>query len=568
MNFYRTAQWVLLLACAVTLASRATAQQADDNEAKNLAAKEQQPHGSSDKPAATVENDKAIAWLPSLGDGYRRALADRKPLLILAGAKWCSFCRKLAADVETAVVQAELARWTPVSVDIDAQPDDAEALGVVTVPALRIYTPGGQEVARLDGYLATGDLVNWLKRNYDVATAAADEVLLGSGEPSALALVRLVKQFQQRNPALREAAIRRLLAYPSVARPIVLKTFREGSLAARLAAMEVLEQWKAPLADMDPWRPETFTAERLARLEQWGEQVVGLDQSLPKTLSDGELAAARRQLERMLNADEAESDAIRQRLARWGSALLPELYARLKTAATDQDRRRLLTLRYRLVAPDSLVLRWPGGLERLADVDVRQRQLAADELAKLAAENDQPLLLELFADPDPLVREISLRGLQHIGGKNSNAALVQLLADPEPNVRAAVLKQLEEAPDAAMVPAVVKYLEAEKDADLVVHGIRFLQAVKGTEAIKCLMSLLKHESWQVRAEAAAGIGKLHETRSTATAPSRFVRPGKPTRRRKPKSMHTSPFWICWTTTTPMWWSRRWKGWPGPTWSWP
>ena len=118
-----------------------------------------------------------------------------------------------------------------------------------------------------------------------------------------------------------------------------------------------------------------------------------------------------------------------------------------------------MILRYRLVASDALVFRWPGGLERLADVDSRQRQRAADDLAKLASKDDQPLLLELFADPDPLVREISLRGLQHIGGKEANAALVKLLADPEPNVRAAVLKQLEESPDAALVPAVVKYLE-------------------------------------------------------------------------------------------------------------
>ncbi len=412
-------------------------------------------------------------------------------------------------------MQAELARWTAVMVDVDAQPDDAEALGVSAVPALRICASGGQQVAERDGYLPPGELVAWLKEHYDAATAAADDALLDAGPPSATAVVRLVKQFQQRNPALREAAIRRLLAYPNVARPAVLKAFREGSLAARLAAMEVLEQWKAPLAELDPWRPETFSEERLARLEQWAEQEIAGDQSPPKELSDEQLAAARRQIERMLVADEREADAIRQRLARVGAALLPEVYARLKAAASDQDRRRLVILRYRLVASDALVLRWPGGLERLADADPRQRQQAADELAKLAANDDQPLLLELFADTDPLVREISLRGLQHIGGKEANAALVKLLGDPEPNVRAAVLKQLEESPDAALVPAVVKYLKQEKDADLVVHGIRFLQAVHGTEATKCLMSLLKHESWQVRAEAAAGIGKLRERRGDA-----------------------------------------------------
>ena len=172
-----------------------------------------------------------------------------------------------------------------------------------------------------------------------------------------------------------------------------------------------------------------------------------------------QLASARQQIERMLRADEAESDAIGHRLARLGAALLPEVYARLKDAAADQDRRRLLVLRYRLVADEALALSWPGGIERLADRNPRQRQKAAEELAQRAAEADQPLLLELFADPDPLVREISLRGLQHIGGKQANAALVKLLDDPDPNVRAAVLKQLEASPSAAMTAAIVKYLE-------------------------------------------------------------------------------------------------------------
>jgi HEAT repeat protein len=165
-----------------------------------------------------------------------------------------------------------------------------------------------------------------------------------------------------------------------------------------------------------------------------------------------------------------------------------------------------LALRYRLVADDALVLRWPGGMTRLAATDSGERQQAAEELAKLATGDDQPLLLELFSDPDPLVREISLRGLQHIGGKQAAAALVKLLADPEPNVRAAVLKQLEEDPRRSMVPKVAEYLKTEQDPDLIVHAIRFLRATGGPEALKSLMSLLGHDSWQVRAEAAAGIG--------------------------------------------------------------
>ena len=449
---------------------------------------------------------KPPVWLPGLEDGHRRALADGRPVLARAGAVWCPACRKLAAEIEKPAVQKELARWSLVYVDIDVSPAEAGKLGVTSIPALRIRTPSGRPVAAQDGLLTAEDLVAWLEKHYEAAQAAPDDVLLKAGKPDAEAVVSLVQQFDDRSAAVREAAIRRLLPYPDVARTAVVKTLHEGRLSARLAALELLGEWKAPLDDLDPWRPETLTAERLVALEKWAHEAPAGPVARPEKLSQEQLAAAAEQIDRMLKATDDEADAMRQRLARLGPALLPEVYARLKQAATDQQRERLLALRYRLVADDTLALRWPGGLLRLSATDSRQRQKAADQLAKRATAVDQRLLLELFSDPDPLVREICLRGLQHIGGKEATAALVDLLADPEPNVRAAVLKQLEETPQPSMVPKVAAYLKAEKDPDLIVHAIRFLRASGGPEALKSLMPLLKHESWQVRAEAAAGIG--------------------------------------------------------------
>jgi HEAT repeat protein len=417
----------------------------------------------------------------------------------------------MAAEIESPAIEPELAGCVCVFLNPDTQPKEAEELGVTSVPALRIRTPGGETTGTQDGYLSPDDLTAWLKKHREEALASADSALTDSAEPDAAAIARLVQLFDVRSPAIREAAIRRLSSYPQAARPAVVKAFREGNLSARLAALEILQQWKAPVEEMDPWHPETLSEERFRRLDKWLNE--GGDQgriAVPKELSPQERSAARQDIARMLKADESESAAICHRLARFGPALLPEVYALLKDVSGDQDRQRLLVLRYRLVATDSLVLRWPGGLVRLAGSDLRQRQRAAEELASLASEAEEPLLTELFSDPDPLVREISLRGLQHIGGKEANAAIVRLLADPEPNVRAAVLKQLEESPDADMVPAIVKYLKTEKDPDLVVHGIRFLQESKQPEALKSLMSLLSHESWQVRSEAASGIGKLME----------------------------------------------------------
>ena len=478
---------------------------------------------SAEKPKPPEAPSKTLPWLSSLAEGRRRAAADRKPMLIRVGASWCGPCRKLDAEIEKPSVQAELARWTPVYLDADKAEEEAAELNVSGLPALRIRTMLGEAVAAQDGFLSAEDLVTWLKKQYEAAAAEADEVLLTDDEPDAAAVVRLLRQFHERNPAIREAAIRRLAPYPQKARIEVVRAFEEGSLSRRLAALELLRQWRAPIADLDPWQPQSLTKERIAALDLWaqryqppaaGSKEGGLKPTLQK-LSEQALVEARRDIDRMLKANDSDAAAIRHRLAGYGAALLPEVTARLKETAADAERQRLWALRYRLLAADSLALRWPDGLERLAASDPRPRRQAADELARLASAADQPLLVELFSDSDPLVREFSLRGLQNIGGKETTAALLKLLADPEPNVRAAVLKQLEEKPDATIVPKLAEYLKTEKDADLLVHAIRFLKAAGGAPAVRALIPMLRHESWQVRAEACEALGKARESNSVS-----------------------------------------------------
>ena len=327
-------------------------------------------------------------------------------------------------------MQKELGRWTLVAVDMDRSPDEASQLGANITPALRLLTPGGQPVASRDGYLGPKELVAWLEQHFEAASAAADDVLMASGTPGPADVVRLVKQFEQRNAVLREAAVRRLLPYPEASREAVVRAFQKGNLSTRLAAMELLAAWKAPLEKLDPWQPDTLTAERLAALAKWAAGPSPKPTAAPEKLSEAQLADARRELDRLLRVAPSDAAAIRGHLARFGTALLPEVYERLKRAGTDEDRQRLLALRYRLVADDALVLKWPGGLERLAAADSRQRQQAADELARMATADEQRLLLELFSDPDPLVRETSLRGLQQIGGQEATSGAGEALGGP------------------------------------------------------------------------------------------------------------------------------------------
>jgi len=456
--------------------------------------------------------DAKLVWPADLGTGIRRAQAERTPILVSVGAEYCPWCRKLQKEMAQPAVQQELARWTLVALDLKRSADEATQLGVGPIPALRVLTPGGEWVSGHEGFIEAADLLLWLRKHYETAAAAVDAALVSTGPPDAATVARLVIQLGHRSPTIREAAVRRLLPHPGSARGAVLKAFGEGGLSTRLAALELLAAWHAPVEGLDPWRPETLSVDRLAALHKWADSWTIAAPEAAGQDTEG-LAAAERDIERLLQATPTEADAAVERLARWRAALLPAVIARLQRATTDVERQRLLTLRYRLVAGDALVLAWPGGLGRLASLDVKLRRQAAEELARLATAADQALLLELFANPDPLVRELALRGLQHVGGEDAVAALVRLLDDPEPNVRAAVLKQLAESPTAAMVPHVVRYVVKEQDPDLVVHAIRVLKSGKSKAVRECLISLLTHSQWQVRAEAAESLAKLVEDHS-------------------------------------------------------
>lgn len=478
-----------------------------------------QPANASTQANATqpAKAGAELPWLDKYADAIDESRRTRQPIIVDVGADWCVWCRQLDEQIATDAVQQKLRNWTRLRLDADRDVDAVRSLAVGPIPALRVLSPGGQVIAWHNGFMKADELAAWLAAHAQPSGPQDRTALEASGPPDAAGVDQILGQLTDRDPLLREAAVQRLIAFPDHTAAKVVAVFSSGKLRERLAAREVLAAWKAPLDGLDPWKPESINDDSLAALKKWAAQKHEL--AAPSTtLSPEDGALARHDIAAMLQAtDPAEVESARERLARFGPALLPEVYAALKTAGTDQDRERLTALRYRAVATEARALQWPGGFDRLASLDPQVRHQAIDELGRDVTADDSPLLLELFSDPDPLVRETSLRLLQNAGGGQVPAGMVRLLHDPEPNVRAAVLKQLAETPDPQMVPEVVKYLGTEKDTDLIVHGIRFLREARGTAALNCLRSLLGHESWRVRAEAAEALGKFVERNSSDTS---------------------------------------------------
>ncbi len=445
-----------------------------------------------------------LTWLSSLDEAYKDAVRRQRPILVVYEAEWCAPCRQLQKEMQRPEVRATLAHWTLVHRDVDKTEPGANPYAG-PIPALRILSASAKPIASREGYMTGEELTRWLVESVPKA-ADVDPNLAAANAPDAAAAQRLVAKLTEGDAAAREAVIHRLGPWPQPAAVAVADAFARGNLRTRLAALELLQGWKAPVQGVDPWKPETIDIPRLEAIRKWAAATAARPTTAPDTravVPDAErLRSATREIDALLHASgPAEASLLADRLARMGPALMPSVTSRLKDATTDRDRERLTALRYRLVATQALMLGWPGGIDRLASADPQVRHDAAEELSQRVTPDDGPLLLELFSDPDPLVRELSLVGLQAVGGKDGVAALTRLLHDPVANVRAAVLKQLAQTPSPEAVDAVVAYTATEKDPDLVVHAVRVFRAAKGAAATKCLIGLLEHESWRVRAEA-------------------------------------------------------------------
>lgn len=457
---------------------------------------------------ATTSAPAPMEWLTDLDAATTASIRAGQPVVVIFDAAWCQWCRKLEEQMHAARPQAALQGFIRVRLDFDRNTALARKLGVVSLPAIRVLRPGGRLLTAQDGYMRAERLAAWLEEAAKAAARPSLETMTLEGAPDAERVKTLLASFGDPDPAVREAAMRRLLAYPAEVAPAVADTFAAGSLATRLTALDLLEHWRAPVQGLDPWQPATLTAPRLEKLREWAKAPAASTTSAP-VLPPEQRAAARDQIRRLAaSTSEADALAIRERLVRYGRPLLPEVYAALREVTTDQARERLVLLRYRLAASDRLALQWPGGLERLASAQVKVRHGALGELTKRVAPQDTPLLMELFSDPDALVRETALKLLKQVGGQDATEALVGLLKDPDSNVRAAVLKTLSENPGKMDVGALAEYAGQEKDVDLQVHAARVFRAAKGEKAVAALREMLKSDSWRVRAEAVEALGEV------------------------------------------------------------
>jgi len=104
--------------------------------------------------AHAADPASGVQWQKDLKTAHKLAQTHGKPILIVFGAEWCTYCHKLERNV---INQPEMARYINanfVAVHLDADHDKkvAEILEVDSLPCTVVLSPNAELLGKFKGY--------------------------------------------------------------------------------------------------------------------------------------------------------------------------------------------------------------------------------------------------------------------------------------------------------------------------------------------------------------------------------------------------------------------------------
>ena len=221
---------------------------------------------------AAQPDDKAVVVVPLLHD-YDEAIekAEKldRPILVVLGAEWCGPCKQLEKELQQPIAEPIFQRWVVVKVDIDKEVALAKEWQVGAIPAFRILGIDQEVAASNEGFGGLKKLQAWLAENFDSANPKTQRLLRDDKPIDSKVVVELIAMLRDRRPANRKLIADRLAKNKGLSARPLMDVLSEGNLSQKIAALEILEKWSAPISGMDPWEPDTISAERLTILGDW-----------------------------------------------------------------------------------------------------------------------------------------------------------------------------------------------------------------------------------------------------------------------------------------------------------
>lgn len=441
-----------------------------------------------------------------------------EPLLLVFHADWSAesvrLRRQTLADPE---FRRQAAPLHLVTIDVDSEPELAEQHRVTALPDLRVLTPGGRSVSRIEGFRSTADLLDWIDRSRRRIRSGAIGQAGGGSDPEQTgadeeALREWVEELGNRMPERRRRAAQRLSRHPERAAGYVIEGLGHRYLGVRIGASDWLARHAPGMPPFDPWADPERRRQQLERIRAWwessGRGTIAGDGAATATLDASEQGAGDRAIERIFNGNAAERTAAAAVLRELGRPILPKLRRAIDRAeaANDRTARRVLEdVRWALLVPDELE-REVGVRRDLARGRSKRRREAAQRLAS-GGEAALPALRELLRGDDPRVRETTARALGSIGGRRALAALGSLLEADRANLRMVAAEVLGKTKDRRAGPYLAEAVD-DPDEVVAITAIAAIEEVEARGQGQVLIDALGDDRWRVRAAAAETLGKL------------------------------------------------------------
>lgn len=107
-----------------------------------------------------VNAPEKVNWLNDYSKGVYESAACKRPMVIVVGAKWCGYCRKLYEQTlpNPGIISLLNEQFVPVMIDADKEQELTQKLKVESMPTVIVVSPERKILRRIAGFKSPAEL--------------------------------------------------------------------------------------------------------------------------------------------------------------------------------------------------------------------------------------------------------------------------------------------------------------------------------------------------------------------------------------------------------------------------